>query len=45
MVAADIDNKALEAAALADDKVQEALGGKSPKKIIIVPKKMVNIVV
>jgi leucyl-tRNA synthetase len=44
-VPADSDRAALEAAALADDKVQEWLGGKTPAKIIIVPGKLVNLVV
>ena len=35
----------MEAAALADAKVQDALAGKPPKKVIVVPKKLVNIVV
>ena len=35
---------ALEAAALASLKVQEFLGGKTVKKIIVVPGKLVNIV-
>ena len=34
----------VEAAALASPKVQEHLGGKSPRKIIVVPGKLVNIV-
>jgi leucyl-tRNA synthetase len=41
---ADVENSAMEAAALADAKVKEALGGKTPKKVIVVPKKLVNIV-
>jgi leucyl-tRNA synthetase len=43
-VPADADNAALERAALADAKVQAALEGKNPKKVIVVPKKMVSIV-
>ena len=39
------DSATLEAAALADEKVKEALAGKSPKKVIVVPNKLVNIVV
>jgi leucyl-tRNA synthetase len=42
MVAADIDDKALEAAALADPKVQEHIGGKPVK---VVPKRLVSVVV
>jgi leucyl-tRNA synthetase len=44
-VVAEADKAALEAAALADEKVQEWLGGKTPVKIIIVPGKLVNLVV
>jgi leucyl-tRNA synthetase len=43
-VAADADNALVEAAALADDKVQHALGGATPKKVIVVPGRTVNIV-
>jgi leucyl-tRNA synthetase len=34
----------VEAAALADPKIQDALAGASPKKVIIIPGRMVNIV-
>jgi leucyl-tRNA synthetase len=44
-VSSEADKSALEAAALADEKVQEWLGGKVPVKIIIVPAKLVNLVV
>ena len=44
-VPADVDAKALEALALADPKVRELLAGKTPRKVIVVPKKLVNIVV
>ena len=44
-VPADVDEAALEALALADPKVRELLGGKEPRKVIVVPKKLVNIVV
>ena len=44
-VAADADNATLEAAAKASKKVQEFIEGKTIKKVIIVPKKMVNLVV
>jgi leucyl-tRNA synthetase len=44
-VAADADNATLEAAARASDKVKPFLAGKSIRKVIIVPKKMVNLVV
>ena len=43
-VAADADARHVEATALADEKVQAALGGGSPKKVIVVPGRMVNIV-
>jgi leucyl-tRNA synthetase len=42
-VAADADGAALEKAALADPKVAAALEGRQPKKIIVIPKKMVSI--
>jgi len=45
MVPAEIDGPALEALARADAKVIEAIGGKAIKKLVVVPKKMVNIVV
>lgn len=44
MVESKADAGAMEAAALAEPKVQEALAGKSVKKVIVVPGKMVNIV-
>ncbi len=44
-VAADASNAEIEAAALADPKVIEWLGGKVPVKVIIVPAKLVNLVV
>ncbi len=43
-VPADVDEEALKALALADPKVRELLGGKEPRKVIVVPKKLVNIV-
>jgi leucyl-tRNA synthetase len=39
------DPSALEAAALADPRVVESLGGKPVKKVIVIPGKMINIVV
>ena len=42
---ADSDQAALQALALASPKVSEALNGSVPKKIIVVPGKLVNIVV
>jgi leucyl-tRNA synthetase len=44
-VAADADADILEAAALADDKVQAFLAGATPKKVIVVPGRLVNLVV
>jgi leucyl-tRNA synthetase len=44
-VAADATQQQIESAALAAEKVKPMLEGKSVKKIIIVPKKLVNIVV
>ena len=43
-VARDADNKTVEAAALAEDGVQRALAGVAPKKVIVVPGRIVNIV-
>jgi leucyl-tRNA synthetase len=44
-VAADADRGAVEAAALADDKVLAFLAGATPKKMIVVPGRLVNIVI
>ncbi|GAT14166.1 leucyl-tRNA synthetase [Mycolicibacterium thermoresistibile] len=44
-VAVDADKATLEAAALADEKVQAFLAGATPKKVIVVPGKLVNLVV
>jgi len=44
-VAADADAKAIEAAALADEKVQARMVGKTVVKVIVVPGKLVNLVV
>jgi leucyl-tRNA synthetase len=44
-VAADLDVAGVEAAASADPKVIAALGGATPKKVIVIPGRMVNIVV
>ena len=43
-VAADATADEVQAAALADEKVQAALGRSAPKKVIVVPGRMVNIV-
>ncbi len=45
LVPAGIDTAGLEAAALADEAVKQALAGATPKKVIVVPKKLVNLVV
>jgi leucyl-tRNA synthetase len=43
-VARDMPPKALEAAALALEPVVKALDGKAPKKVIVVPQRIVNVV-
>ena len=44
-VSAAATPKEIEPAALADEKIQGLLGGKPPKKVIVVPGKLVNIVI
>ena len=44
-VAVDADNATLEAAAKASEKVKPFIAGKTIKKVIVVPKKMVNLIV
>jgi leucyl-tRNA synthetase len=44
VVARDADNKTVEAAALAEEGVKRALDGAAPKKVIVVPQRIVNIV-
>jgi len=44
-VAPDCDKAEVEKAALAVDTVQRAIDGKTPKKVIVVPNRIVNIVV
>ncbi|MGE2835500.1 leucine--tRNA ligase [Mycobacterium sp. SMC-4] len=44
-VAADADNDTVQAAALADEKVAAFLDGKAPKKVIVVPGRLINLVV
>jgi leucyl-tRNA synthetase len=39
-----LDKAAVEALALASDNVQRQLGGASPRKVIVVPDRLVNIV-
>lgn len=42
---ADADNNTIESTVLANENAQKWLEGKTPKKVIIVPKKIVNIVI
>ena len=44
-VPAEADSKTIEAAALADEKVQARIAGKTVVKVIVVPRKLVNLVV
>lgn len=44
-VATDMSKEDIEAIALADEKVQKFMEGKTPKKVIVVPKKIVNVVI
>jgi leucyl-tRNA synthetase len=44
IVPADADEDTIRAAALADDKVKAHLAGRDPKKIIIIPGRLVNVV-
>ena len=44
-VPADADGAAVQAAALADDKITAALDGRAPRKVIVVPGRLVNVVV
>ena len=44
-VAVDADNAAIETAAKASEKVQQFIAGKAVRKVIIVPKRMVNLIV
>ena len=41
---ADADNATIEAAVMADEQSQKWIEGKTPKKVIIVPRKIVNVV-
>ncbi|MCE0765909.1 leucine--tRNA ligase [Pseudonocardia kujensis] len=43
-VAADADAAAVQAAALADEKIVAALAGAEPRKVIVVPGRLVNVV-
>ena len=42
--AADADNNTIQTPVMADEQAQKWIEGKTPKKVIIVPKKIVNIV-
>lgn len=44
-VPSDISKEELEKAALADRRIQEFVGSKSIRKVVVIPKKLVNIVV
>ena len=44
-VPADIDDESLKGLALADERIHSFIEGKQIKKVIVVPKKLVNIVV
>ncbi len=44
-VALDASEETIRAAALAEESVQKFVGGATPRKVIIVPKKLVNVVV
>jgi leucyl-tRNA synthetase len=44
-VAADAGTEAVEAAALADEKIVAALAGRTPRKLIVVAGRLVNVVV
>ncbi|QNI04920.1 leucine--tRNA ligase [Mycobacterium kubicae] len=45
VVPADADDESVKAAALADEKVQGFLAGESPRKVIVVPGRLINLVV
>jgi len=44
-VAADADSATVEQAALAEEKIVALLDGKPPRKVIVIPGRMVNVVV
>jgi leucyl-tRNA synthetase len=44
-VAADADRDAVQAAALAEERIAAVLGGGEPRKVIVVPGRLVNVVV
>jgi leucyl-tRNA synthetase len=43
-VPADADAKAIEAAAMADPRIAELIAGKTVRKVVVVPGRLVNIV-
>jgi len=43
-VPADADKAAIEAAALASEAVQKQANGAAPKKVVVVPGRLVNVV-
>jgi leucyl-tRNA synthetase len=43
-VAAAADREAVQSAALADEKIVALVGDKTPRKVIVVPGRLVNIV-
>jgi leucyl-tRNA synthetase len=43
-LSADLDAKQIEELAMNNEKVKEVLAGTTPKKVIVVPKKIINIV-
>jgi leucyl-tRNA synthetase len=45
VVAADAESSAIEAQALVDERVRQVLAGREPRKVIVVPGRMVSIVV
>ena len=40
----DLDKEAIEKAVMEDERTQQQMEGRSPKKVIVVPGKIVNIV-
>jgi len=44
-IARDAANNVAEAAALGDPRIAAILAGKSPRKVIVVPNRIVNVVV
>jgi len=45
LVAPDVDDDEIKKLTLQDDKIQKFVAGKPIKKIIVVPRKLVNVVV